>query len=115
MTNPQFVEEKPLCLADVKAAISQIESRDKDLNYLTTKSKEYLETFIPIASDKKEKLHKKLVALGLTRLKEEHIVKIIDFLPKDVNELKVALQAYPLSMPKKDQDAIVEAIKEHLA
>ncbi len=113
MANPQFVEERPVTLAEAKAAIAVIEKRDTELNYRSTKSKEYLEHFGGALSvAKKDELQQKLVDLNLTRLKEEHIVKIIDFLPKTVDDLKTVLQAYPLSMPKKDQEAIIGVVKE---
>ena len=112
MANPQFVEEKSLSLVEVKSILSKIEKRDETLNFLSNKTKEYLENFVKLSEKKKDDLQQKLLALNLTRLKEEHIVKIVDFLPKTVEELKVVLQAYPLSMPKKDQEAIVQAVAE---
>ena len=111
MTNPQFIEEKPLSLVDVKEVLKGIEKRDEELGYLSNKAKEYLDTFITLSDEKKRELHRKLVGLNLTRLKEEHIAKITDFLPTKVNDLKIVLQAYPLSLPKKDQDGIVNAVK----
>ena len=75
-------------------------------------AKEYLDNFVTFSAAKRNELHKKLQELNLLRLKEEHLAKIIDFLPKTVNDLKIVLQAYPLSMPKKDQESIVNAIKE---
>lgn len=115
MANPIFIEEKTLSLVDVKDYVEAIEKRDTKLTFLSGKCKEYLDGFVTLTPAKKEELQKKLLHLNLTRLKEEHIAKIIDFLPKDTNELKVVLQAYPLSMPKKDQDAIVEVVKDFLA
>jgi len=112
MANPEFIEQKPLSLTDVQEAIEIIEKRDKELNYQCNKVKEYLGNLTILPKDKAEKLSKKLADLGLTRLKEEQIAKIVDFLPKDTNELKVVLQAYPLSMPKKDMDVIVQAVAE---
>jgi len=112
MTNPLFIEEKPLSLAEVKDILHDVEKRDKELNFLSNKGKEYLDAFVAIDTKKGAELKKKLLALDLTRLKEEHIAKIIDFMPKDANDLKIVLQAYPLSMPKKDQDAIVATVKE---
>lgn len=112
MGNPQFIEEKPLALADVKATLHSIEKRDKELGYLSTKAKEYVDLFVSLPEKKKEELHKKLASLDLTRLKGEHLCKIIDFLPKDLDELKVILQSYPLSLAKKDQEAIVAVVKE---
>ena len=112
MANPQYIEQKSLSLVDVKIKLEEIEKRDKELNYLSNKAKEYLEIFVKLDLKQKEELEKKLSGLDLTRLKEEHIAKIIDFLPKTVDELKIVLTAYPLSMPKKDQEAIVKTVKE---
>lgn len=112
MPNPQFIEEKGLSLVDVKTAIGKIEKRDTTLNYLSGKSKDYLDSFVTLSTAKKEELHKKLTELQLTRLKEEHISKITDFLPKTANELKIVLLAYPLSLPKKDQESIIAVVHE---
>ncbi len=112
MPNPQFIEEKSWSLSAVKTALEKIEKRDGTLNYLSGKAKDYLEGFASVSSAKKEELHKKLMSLQLARLKEEHINKIIDFLPKTANELKIVLLAYPLSLPKKDQESIVAAVQE---
>ncbi len=115
MPNPQFIAEKGISLVEVKAALDKIEKRDPTLNYLSTKSKGYLDSFATISAAKKEELHKKLSDLQLTRLKGEHLAKIADFLPKTVNELKIVLLAYPLSLPKKDQESIVAAVQEMIA
>ncbi len=112
MPNPQFIEEKSLCLVDVKETLSDIEKRDGQLNYLSTKVKDYVDLFVTLSPKKKEELQKKLMDLNLTRLREDHVAKIIDFLPTTVNDLKIVLQAYPLSMPKKDQESIVQVIQE---
>ena len=112
MVNPQFVEEKSLSLVDAKAILAKIEKRDEEMNYLSNKAKEYLDNFVTLSVKKKEELQKNLADLNLTRLKEDHIMKIIDFLPKTIEDLKTVLQAYPLSMPKKDQEAIVKVVKE---
>lgn len=110
MASPQFIEEKPLSLVDTKEILKEIEKRDKELKFLSNKAKEYLEAFVTISPKDKEELHKKLADLSLVRLKEEYMAKIIDFLPTTVNELKVVLQAYPVSLPKKDQEAIIQTV-----
>ncbi len=111
MVNPQFIEEQPLCLFDAKELMTAIEKRDEELNYQSNRAKEYLENFVRLSAEQKEKLQADLVGLNLTRLKEEHIMKIIDFLPKTVDDLKVVLQAYTLSLPKKDQESIIQTVK----
>lgn len=112
MAAPQFLEEKPLSLVDVKTAIENIEKRDTTLNFLANKTKEYLTAFVSLSEKRKEELHKKLLDLNLTRIKEEHICKIIDLLPKTADELKVIILSYHLSLSKKDQDAVIAAVKE---
>ncbi len=114
MPAPQFIEQTPLSLQKVKEIIGNIEKRDGELGFFSTRVRDYMQDFVQGSQDKSDKLYKKLQALGLTRLKEEHMAKIADFLPRDANELKVVLSAYPLSIPKKDQDAIVATVAEFL-
>ena len=112
MANPIFVEEEPISLSEVKGIVEDIIKRDTELNYRSNKAKDYLDHFVVLSASKKKDLQKKLEELDLTRLKKEHIIKFIDFLPKDIEELKSVLLAYPLSLPKKDQDAIVKVVRE---
>ncbi|MBU1973971.1 MAG: hypothetical protein KKH52_01085, partial [Nanoarchaeota archaeon] len=87
MANPQFVEENPLSLVDVKTILNKIQKRDEEMNYLSNKTKEYLDNFVLLSEKKKDELKKNLENLNLTRLKFEHIMKIVDFLPKNIEEL----------------------------
>ena len=112
MSAPEFVEEKTVSLVDAKRYLEKIEKRDLELNYRSNKTKEFLDIFATVLSNNQaDELRQKLIDLKLTRLREDHITKIIDFLPVDVEQLKVVLQAYPLSMPKKDQDMITDVVK----
>ena len=112
MPAPQFVSETPLALAEVKSILQSVELRDGSLNFLSNKAKEQQEIFVTLPQEKKDELYAKLTGLNLTRLKEEHFCKIIDFLPQNVEELKVILQSYPLSLSKKDQESLVGAVTE---
>jgi DNA-directed RNA polymerase subunit F len=112
MAAPQIGDTKPVHLAEVKKILVDVEKRDKELNYRSNKAKEYLDNFVLLSTKQAEEVRKKLEGLNLTRLKEEHISKITDFLPKTVDDLKVVLQAYPLSLPKKDQEAIIGVTKD---
>ncbi len=115
MTAAKLIESKPVSLVHVKVALDQMQKRDSELGYRATKVHDFLESFPPVLSSKQpDELCKKLEQLDLTRIKEEQIMKIIDFLPKSVEELRVVLAAYPLSLPKKDQDAIVGVVGEFL-
>jgi DNA-directed RNA polymerase subunit F len=112
MVSPEFIEEKAVTLVETKEVLAKISERDEELNYLTNKTREFLDSCDILPKNKHKELKKKLKGLELTRLKHEHIVKIVDFLPVTIEELKIVLQAYPLSMPKKDQEAIISTVKE---
>ena len=80
MVNPQFVEEKPLSLVEVKKILTNKEEGEEEMNYLSNKAKEYIDNFVDLSETKKKELHQQLTDLNLVRLREEHLVKIIDFL-----------------------------------
>ncbi len=112
MTNPLVMEQETMNLFEVKDAIKAIEKRDETLGLLSQKTKEYLEAFVHLSSKDGASLKKALEDLDLTRLKQEHIAKIIDFLPITDDELKSVLLAYPLTLPKKDKEAIIAEVKK---
>ncbi|HIH10569.1 TPA: hypothetical protein HA241_00080 [Candidatus Woesearchaeota archaeon] len=112
MVSPKFIEQKPVPLSDVHEIIKHIEKRDQQLGHTTTKVKEYVDLFTPLSSEKKEQLLKKLAGLDVTRLKEEHITKILDFLPQTPNDVKIIFQGYNVSLAKKDQESIAATVKE---
>lgn len=113
MTAAKLLESRSVTLTQVKVALEEMQKRDTELGYRGTKVKDFIESFPPVLNTKERSdLTKKIEALGLTRIKEEQIIKIIDFLPKTADELRVVLAAYPLSLPKKDQDAIVGVVGE---
>ena len=111
MVSPQFIEEQSVTLSEAKEILNKIERKDGQLNYISNRTKEFLENIKVLSNEKRAELKKKLEQLSLIRLKAEHITKIMDFLPQTMDELKIVLQAYPLSLPKKDQEEIVAAVK----
>ncbi len=112
MPNATVISEEPLCLAEVKESIDKITKRDTELGFLSQKTKEYLDAFVTLTTKQKDDLKAALEGLDLTRLRAKHIAKIIDFLPKDADDLKSVLQGYNITLPKKDQDAILDEIKK---
>jgi DNA-directed RNA polymerase subunit F len=112
MTKPQVVSEKPVSMAEVKEEIGKIKKRDKELNFRSNRTEEYLNIFVKLSPKDAAELKKKLEKLKIPRLGEEHIVKVIDILPKTVEELKVVLQGYPLTITKENMKKIVDAVAQ---
>ncbi|MBI4441240.1 hypothetical protein HY639_03670 [Candidatus Woesearchaeota archaeon] len=112
MVKPQLLEERPISLAELKEKLTKIKEKDKELNFRANKTEEYLASIQVLSAKEAKELEKKLVALDIPRLKQDHIVKIIDILPRTVNELKVVLQGTLLSLSADNLKKVVDAVNE---
>ncbi|MBS3153442.1 hypothetical protein J4426_02675 [Candidatus Woesearchaeota archaeon] len=109
MGNIDLVEEKPLSLAEMKEKLEQMRKRDKELEARAQKTEEYLHRFV---DEKKSKdLAKKLEGLGIARLRDRHIKKIMDLMPKDMDSLKMLFSGENLTLKQEDLDKIISVIK----
>ena len=106
MVNIKILEEKPMTLAEVKTRLEDNkEPIPKGIKTLT-----YLKS-IPILKEKKaQELKEKINALGLTRLKDKHIVKIIDIMPTDLDSLR-AILSQDITLKQEDLQKILEILK----
>src|SRR3989338_4437034 len=100
MTTAEIIAEKPISVYDLKEELEKIKKRTEEyLNQVATQKK---------ASE----MYEKLVKLNIPRLKENQIKKIIDIMPKTVNDLKVVLQSYTVSINSESMKKIVDAINQ---
>ena len=109
MTTPEIISEKPISMAEVKSEIEKIKKRDKELSFRAERAEEYLNQF---AHKNTIKLIESLKKLNLTRLKDEHIVKIADLMPKTVEQLKIILQGYTITLTKDNIKSIVDEVNK---
>lgn len=114
MSKPELIEKKALTLVELKASMDSIKKRDEELGFRSNKTLEYVNSLNLMSKTAHANLVKKLEAINIPRIKEEHIVKIVDFLPKSVAELDVLLQGYTLTMTKDNKTKIISAVKEFL-
>ena len=106
----KIVKESPITLTELKEEIGRIKKRDKEPNVRVQKTEEYLNLFAHLSHEKENELREKISKLDIPRLKEEHISKIIDLLPKDQEELKILLQSYTITVSKENVQKITEVI-----
>ena len=112
MVKPTILSEEPVTLAEAKEQLAEIKKRDTELSFRGNKTEEYLNEFATLSASKAKELKKKLLDLKISRLKEDQIVKIIDLLPATLDDLKVILAGYTLSLSKKDLEQVVSVTKE---
>lgn len=110
MTNTDIIAENPISTYELKAELEKIKKRDKELNFRSARTEEYLNQ---VASfNKSSELYEKLVKLSIPRLKETHIKKIIDIMPNTANDLKVVLQGYTVSISTENIKKIVDTVNQ---
>ena len=111
MATNDIVAENPISMYELKAELEKIKKRDKELNFRSARTEEYLNQ-VAALSKKPSDLYEKLAKLDVPRLKESHLKKIIDIMPKTVNDLKVVLQGYTVSVSSENIKKIVDIINQ---
>jgi DNA-directed RNA polymerase subunit F len=109
---PEVLNERPITMAEMKEEIEKIKKRDNELNFRATKTEEYLQQFEIISTKKSEELMKSIWALKVPRLKDEHIVKIIDLYPKTTDEVKSILSCYTFTVTQENLKKILSKLEE---
>jgi len=103
----EIISETPISAAQLKEELAKIKQRDKELNFRAAKAEEHL---INIDVKNADGLFEKINKLNISRLKDQHIYKIIDIMPKTVKDLKVVMQGYTISLNNENMKKIVEII-----
>jgi len=108
----EILSETPINTYELKEQLEKIKKRDKELNFRAQKTFEHLEQ---TASHKNaDQLFDKINKLKISRLREQHIHKIIDIMPIAVKDLKVILQGYTVSVSAENMKKIVDTINNFL-
>lgn len=109
----EIISEKPISIGELKKELEKIKKRDKELNFRAARTEEYLQHFPTLKNP--EELFKKIEALKIPRLREKHIIKIIDILPKTTDELKAILQGYTVTVNNENLKKIADTINKFIA
>ena len=107
----KIIEERPITMLEMKDSLEAIEKRDKALNFRSNKTNEYLNFLVTNKKKELEDIRKKIVALNILRLKERHIVKLLDLMPEDLDSLKVMISGENLTLTEEDLKKLLESLK----
>ncbi|AJF61038.1 TPA: hypothetical protein HA239_00760 [Candidatus Woesearchaeota archaeon] len=111
---PKMQEEVPISIYDLKKEMTKIKKRDEELSVRAAKTEEYLNNFVILKPKDAEALEEELLKLEVPRLKEVHVKKILDLLPASVEELKVILQGYTLTVNKENMEKMISTLKKYI-
>jgi DNA-directed RNA polymerase subunit F len=110
----EVISETPIPMSQVKEAIEQIKKRDKEPNFRVKKMEEQLASFSVLSVSKNKELIDELTKLNVPRLKEQHIFKITDLMPETVEDLKMILQPYGLTITNENLKKIADTVKKYV-
>jgi len=107
----KVINEQPMNVVDVKESLEKIKERDNGLNFRAQKTLDYIQSTHKLSVKQAKELSAALEKLGISRLKEVHIHKLIDTLPTAEDDVNCILQGYTLNLKKDDMKKIAETIK----
>src|SRR3990167_8100046 len=111
---PKTISQTPITLAELKEEVVKIKQRDKEPSIRITRMEDYLNAFVELSAKQGKELYAAISKLEINRLKDEHICKIVDLLPKTAAELKLLMQGYAVSLTNDSSSKIVEMVNEFL-
>ena len=110
---PEILEKRPVSVSEVKNILKNIQKRDEELSFRGGKTQDYVNDVAQIPMTKAKELSKKIEELDVPRLKEQHIIKIIDTLPESPEHLKVILSGFNVTVTKENLKKITDVVDEY--
>jgi DNA-directed RNA polymerase subunit F len=95
--------KQPLTLIEVKSIVDKLDEKDE--------LQKYLKKFTKIKKDKAADLKKDLEGLNNLKIKEENIIKLIDHMPKDAEDVNKVFTEVSLS--EEETNAILDIVRKY--
>ncbi len=111
--NPEIISEVPIDMVELSDTISKIKKRDETPSFRVTRTEEYLSSFVTLKKSESDELFNKIMKLDIPRLKDMHVKKIIDVMAASVNDLKILLQGYSITVSNENLKKIADLVKEY--
>jgi len=113
MPSSIILEEKPIHLAELKIKLDKIETRDKELGFRATKTKEYLKKFAKLNQKESQELIEKINSLNIPRIKDRQITKIVDLIPTGLDEIRMIFAGEITTITPENMQQILDVVKEY--
>jgi len=106
----EVISEKPVLPHEVKNHLETI-SKKYELSYVEDKTIKYFKNVPLIQLKDAEELLESLKSLNYPELSLSILIKIVEFLPENIDDLRVVL--YGLSLDKDKANKILELVKKY--
>ena len=114
MATLQILNQEPITMSELRAALEKVKKRDGELNFRANKTEEHLNNMPLLKPKEAKELVQKLTALDIPRLKPEHVVKIVDLLPVSLEELKVIISGYSVTVNSDNCKKIIDMVSGYV-
>ena len=98
-----IIKQETLSVAEAKGFLDKKEEKDAEVN-------SFIEKFVTISPEQAKDMREKLNEVSEIKIKPEHISKIIDILPKDIEELNKILT--DVSLDEDETKKILSIVEE---
>jgi len=99
-------DKKPITLAEARGLLKDAEGEKAKA------TADLIKKFTKINASDAIALKQQLMALDIAKLKEEDIVKIVDFMPEDADDVRKIFSGYDISLEQDEITKILEVIKK---
>lgn len=103
-------EINPVGMAEAKEILSSREKK-KELSYEQKLALEHLNKFTKLKPEDSSKLSEELS--GVLRMSQETLVQILNFLPKNADELRMIFSREKFSLKEDEINKILEIVKKY--
>ncbi|MBL7147428.1 MAG: hypothetical protein ISS82_01230 [Nanoarchaeota archaeon] len=111
MSNIELLSENPKTMVEITDLLDKTKKRDKELTPRGVKTQNYISKFTKLNLKQVITLRENINKLGISRLKEKNINKIIDIQPKDIDSIKSILGSENITLKQEDLTKILEIMK----
>lgn len=108
-----IISEQVMNLGEVKEILHNVKERDAELNFRAQKTLEYIDEVVRLDIKEAKKLADDLEKLEIPLLKDQHIQKLVGVLPTNVEDVKVVLQGFSITVTKENMQKIADAVKPY--
>jgi DNA-directed RNA polymerase subunit F len=108
--NFEIISEEWVSNAEVKKILAE----RKELEVEQNRAKDHVKDFSKLSIEKADKLKASLTSLGISKLKSELIILVINILPKDTEELRAILSMSVIPFGDDELQKIFELVKPYL-
>ncbi len=110
MSEAKILSEKPVSFFYVLKELKKTEK--EKLGFRAGKTFDYLSKFTRLNEKQYEEVYKNVMDLNLPRVKDIHIIKIVDLWPEDIESLKLVFSSDNLSLKTEQLQQILDVLKK---